>query len=245
VKYGILSDIHGNLEALEAGLAALEAAGCERLVCAGDVVGYGPNPNECCECLRQHDCSTVQGNHDLAAIGAYDINWFNGSARAALEWTAAVLTPENRSFLEDNPQRLHLDDFVVVHGSLVSPVEEYLETLTDVQPTFNKMEGNLCFVGHTHVALAFSRGPFQDRGHRQLFTRGGDLKVRDRWKYVINCGSLGQPRDRNPAGGVCVYDSTEKTVRLLRVPYPVAKTQEKMRAASLPRWLINRLATGT
>lgn len=245
VNYGILSDIHGNLEALIAGVEALSAAGCEQLVCAGDVVGYGPNPNECCDLLQELNCPTVQGNHDLAAIGAYDIYWFNDSARAALEWTGSVLTPKSRAFLAENPQVLHLDDFAVVHGSLVSPVEQYLETLPDVQPTFDKMREPLCFVGHTHVALVFSRGPFQDRGDRQLFGRGGELQLRDRWKYVVNCGSIGQPRDRNPDGGVCVYDSTAGTIRLLRVPYPLATTQEKMRAARFPHWLVHRLATGT
>ena len=244
MKYGILSDIHGNLEALEAGLRVLETAGCEQLVCAGDVVGYGPNPNECCQLLREIRCPTVQGNHDLAAIGAYDIHWFNDAARAALEWTARALTPDNRTFLEENPQVLSLDDFTVVHGSLVSPVEQYLENLTDVQATFDKMENDLCFVGHTHVAVAFSRGPMHSLGDRQVFATGGVLNLRPRRKYVINSGSLGQPRDRNPAGSLCVYDSDANSIEIIRVPYPVETTQRKMQAVRLPNWLISRLGMG-
>jgi len=243
VKYGILADIHGNLEALQAVLPLLEH--CDEILCAGDVVGYGPNPNECCALLRERNCATIEGNHDLASIGAYDLRWFNDHARAAIEWTAKQLTPENAAFLEANPQRLERETFSMAHGSLVSPVEQYLGSVWDVQSTFEAMEKDLCFVGHTHVAAVFSRGLFNRLGEREVFPAGGTVKLRRNRKYVINCGSLGQPRDRNPAGSFGLYDSDAGVVEILRVHYDVASTQKKMAAVGLPKLLITRLAHGT
>lgn len=218
--YGIIADIHSNLEAFRVVLQELRAA--DQVVCLGDIVGYGPDPNECIALMLEKKIPSVAGNHDKAAVGEMSTQWFNENARLAVEWTAGQLTGPNKEYLSSLPLTLEFPDFQIVHGSLVNPLEEYLENRAVAFPTFEKMTKNLLFVGHTHVPL----------------------HLRSEEKTIINPGSIGQPRDGDPRASFGTYDSEKKEFTLYRIEYNIPLVQEKMKKAELPPHLIERLSYG-
>lgn len=218
--YGIIADIHSNLEAFRVVLQELRAV--EQIVCLGDIVGYGPNPTECITIMKERNIPTVAGNHDKAAVGEMSTQWFNENARLAVEWTSEQLTDDSIVYLKTSPLTLEFDDFQIVHGSLVNPLEEYLENRTVAFPTFEKMTKGLLFVGHTHVPL----------------------HLRSEAKEIINPGSVGQPRDGDPRASFGIYDSEKKEFTLHRIEYNISLVQEKMKKAELPPHLIERLSYG-
>jgi diadenosine tetraphosphatase ApaH/serine/threonine PP2A family protein phosphatase len=248
VQYGIISDIHGNLEALEAVLSRLNDA--DGVFCLGDVVGYGPNPNECIERVTSlPGLVCVAGNHDLAAIGRYDHDWFNSHARAAIRWTQERLTDGSRRFLEGLPLTARVDDATLVHGALPEPMD-YVTGPVEALATFQAMETPICFIGHTHVAeyyclkrAADSPTTLARLEHREL-TGGGEINIEPESRYLINCGGVGQPRDGNPLAAFGIYDSQARLATMRRTPYPVEKVQAKMAEAGLPLLLIERLSYG-
>ena len=243
MRYGIIADVHGNLEALEVVLQALE--GVDRYLYLGDVVGYGPNPNECCAAVRGlNNCITICGNHDMAAVGKYDVSWFNPYARAAILWTSGQLSSENRRFLEDLPERYDESSFIMVHGSLVDPVSEYITSPWEARQSFALLKHPICFIGHTHVAEYYVQEPDVLTPHQVLLTRGGSIKIRQNQKYIINCGGVGQPRDGNPKASFGIYDAETNEIEIKRVEYPIQKTQDKMIKAGLPAVLYLRLWEG-
>jgi len=220
VLYGIIADIHSNLEALQAILPELR--GVDQIICLGDIVGYGPNPNECLEVIRQNRIVSIAGNHDRAAVGLMETVRFNDSARRAIEWTGAELTPANRKYLADLPLLLKFPDFQVVHGSLRSPLEEYIFGLKEALPTTERMSKNLLFVGHTHLPLC----------------------LKERGKEIINPGAVGQPRDGDPRASFGIYDSDKNLFTFCRAEYNIPPVQEKMKNAGLPLSLIERIRFG-
>jgi diadenosine tetraphosphatase ApaH/serine/threonine PP2A family protein phosphatase len=240
--YGIIADVHGNLEALEVVLAA--SASAEKIVCAGDVVGYGPNPNECIQKLRGIGALCVAGNHDRAATGDLDMRWFNEYAKKAIEWTGAQLTEDNARYLKTLPLTLALEDFQVVHGSLRQPLEEYVLNLSDALPTFAQMTLPVCFIGHSHQPFYLARKKDGNYDGKTL-TDGDEFLVDDFERVIINVGGVGQPRDGDPRACFGVYNSNNKLFSLRRCAYDIAAVQDKMRAADLPQKLIDRLARGT
>lgn len=240
MKYGIISDIHGNLEALEAVLKALGEV--DGYVCLGDLVGYGANPNECCERVRALTDQVLLGNHDAAALGRLDLDWFNDFARAAIEWTMAQVTPENKDWLRSLPERLERLEATLAHGSLRDPWE-YVSSTWEARSVFEAMDTDLCFLGHTHVAEFY----VQSEGRRcQQFSliQGGTVALRNGHRYVINCGSVGQPRDGNWQASAGLYDTEARRVQVLRVNYDLATAQRKIQAAGLPAVLSYRLGLG-
>ncbi|HIE50273.1 MAG TPA: metallophosphoesterase [Armatimonadetes bacterium] len=242
MKYGLISDIHANWEALEAVLEALGEV--DAYLCLGDVVGYGANPNECCERVRELGCTTIIGNHDEAALGRMDLNWFNPYARAAVEWTMAALTPENRKFLESLPATAEVDDFLLVHGALPDPWM-YITSPLEALLTFQNMEPDLCFIGHTHVAEYYYVEKNQGSFPSQVsLRRGGTVQVTPERRFIVNCGGVGQPRDGNPQAAAGIYDTETREVEVLRVDYDLPTAQRKIRAAGLPSILADRLAFG-
>lgn len=240
--YGLISDIHANLEALEAVLAELN--GVEGYLCLGDLVGYGPDPEACLTRVRAlPGLTAVVGNHDLAAIGRYDPNWFNPYARRAIEWTAGRLTSDDAAYLGSLPDTEEVAGAVLVHGSLPEAMD-YVTNCEDALDCFDAFGGALCLVGHTHVAEYYTR-PESARTCEQLgLLRGGQVDLRRELRYLINPGSIGQPRDGNPQASFGVYDSDARTVRVGRVDYDLAAVQAKMRAGGLPRYLSERLGRG-
>jgi predicted phosphodiesterase len=245
MRYLVLSDIHANQEALDAVLG--DAAGqYDRIVCCGDLVGYGPDPNSVAEWAKENLHALVRGNHDKGCSGVEDLEWFNPVARRACLWTAQRLTSANRLFLcELAGGPFNLDGFQLVHGSPLDE-DEYLISLTDARAVFPHLESNLVFFGHTHVQCAWAR---QD-GRYQAITRPGpdESELRMRLSpdgvYLVNPGSVGQPRDGDFRAAYAIYDTSAHEVTQRRCRYDSIPTRRKILAAGLPDILAARLETG-
>jgi|YNPNPStandDraft_1061719.scaffolds.fasta_scaffold45762_2 predicted phosphodiesterase len=241
MKYGILSDIHGNLEAMEAVLEALGEV--DSYLCLGDVVGYGANPNECCARIREIAAVTILGNHDEVALGRMDLAWFNSFARLAAEWTISQLTPETRDFLERLEPTAQVGDLTLAHGSLDDPWA-YITHPLEARDSFERLKTPVGFFGHTHLAEYYWQRQPHGRVWLKELVHGGRVTLDPRCRYLINPGSVGQPRDGNWYASAALYDSTTQQVEVLRVPYDLATAQAKMQAAGLPSFLWQRLAEG-
>ena len=245
MRYLIVSDIHANWEALEAVLK--DAAGLyEQTICCGDLISYGPDPNRVVEWVRGNVTCQVRGNHDKAAVGLENLEWFNPVAKTAAEWTAKELTPENREYVTQLPKGpLEVEDFQIAHGSPLDE-DEYLFGSAEVGQAFAYLERDITFFGHTHVQGGF----VLSRGHIRTLSGPGrdqtssilDLNPDD--AYLINPGAVGQPRDADPRAAYVVYDSVERLVEYHRQEYDIASVQDKIRRAGLPDGLAIRLATG-
>jgi diadenosine tetraphosphatase ApaH/serine/threonine PP2A family protein phosphatase len=241
VRYLVLSDIHANLAALEAVLD--DAPDFDELWCLGDLVGYGPNPNECIERVRGFSHTSLAGNHDWAALGKLDLNSFNTVARAANEWTQQELTASSRTYLDGLSPSLQLDSFALAHASPREPVWEYIMDATTACQNFEYFSASFCLVGHTHVPVLFERLEERQRCNTVLPPLPDPVELGPR-RAIINPGSVGQPRDGDPRASYALLDTEEKTWAFHRVPYPIEITQERMRARGLPRRLVNRLEIG-
>lgn len=236
----ILSDIHGNLDALEAVLAVVDERHPSRLLCLGDVVGYGGNPNECVETIRRRCAVTLMGNHDAAATGGPEAARFNVHARTAALWTAKVLTPENRDWLRGLPLTHSFESFLCVHASPASPRSwEYVFDRYDADPQFPYFTEPLCLLGHTHQPAAYE---LRESGCVPVTTPR--LRLSPERRYIVNVGSVGQPRDRDPRASVVLYHEGANEIEFLRVSYDIEAAQKKILDAELPPFLAARLATG-
>lgn len=246
----VLSDVHGNKHGLQ---AALDAAGrVDRIVCLGDVVGYGACPNECCEILRDANAVCLSGNHDAAALDLISIEWFNDVATEAILWTRGQLTPQNRDWLASLPAQMSFpgEGFQAVHASLRSPWEEYIVNPDIALLSFERMEQPLCFYGHTHVAdlywtsedeLRFKPQPLIEH---ENFRGGGGVEMEDGERYLLNPGSCGQPRDRNPDARFALFETDERIVDVFCVEYDTRAARDAIFKAGLPRVLGERLLVG-
>ncbi|HEY1769296.1 MAG TPA: metallophosphoesterase family protein [Chthoniobacterales bacterium] len=239
MRFAVFSDIHGNLEALEAVLADARAQRCTHFVCLGDVVGYNANPSECVQRVQDLECPVVKGNHDEQASIATSTEGFNELAETAISWTRAHLSMEEKNWLADLRLMRQVRDFTIVHATLDTPHQwGYVFNDLDAIASFTYQHTSLCFFGHTHWPTAFVR---DDDVHR-LHTN--PIVLATGRKYFINAGSVGQPRDRDWRAAYCVFDSERSVVQLRRVEYDLATTQRKIRAAGLPERLADRLALG-
>lgn len=236
--------MHANLEALNAVIAAAEPF--EQLWCLGDLVGYGPDPNECVARVRGCESVVIAGNHDWVASGKRTAAGFNSNAAAAAKWTATQLSAANRQFLFELPEKLTKEDFLLVHGSPRAPTQEYLFRAAEAERSFPFFSSTHCLVGHTHVpCVFFAAGMGSTREVYGIRLQPGEpLPLDGRMRMIINPGSVGQPRDHNPNAAFGTYDANSREFQLHRVAYDVAATQKKMRAANLPEPLIERLAYG-
>ena len=240
--YGIIADIHSNLEALEVVLNALKP--CDKLICVGDIVGYGPNPNECIELMIRNQVLCVAGNHDKAAVYRHSTQYFNENAKLAIQWTQSVLTDKSKEFLIELPLIAHQAEMQIVHGSLRSPLDEYIDSVAKALPTFSWMRSRLCFVGHTHKPIFFGRthdGNFEGRD----LNDEDEILVDDYEKIIINPGSVGQPRVGNKRASFGIYNDKTKIFSLHKEAYPILKTQKKMQEENLPQQLIDRLSASS
>jgi diadenosine tetraphosphatase ApaH/serine/threonine PP2A family protein phosphatase len=239
VRYGIFGDIHGNGDALEAVLAEMERQKVDELICLGDIVGYGAQPRECVARIRELGCMCLAGNHDHAAIGKLDIDFFNLYAREAAVWTRAMLSPEDREFLAGQGFVEHLPGFAVVHGSLHGPeMFNYISTIFDADLSFEALDKPVLFYGHTHIPLTF----FDTKP--MTYTMDAEIPVGDGTRALINVGSVGQPRDEDPRACFAVYDDAEGVVRLIRKEYDVELAARRIVEAGLPEPLAMRLQLG-
>jgi len=243
MRYLILSDIHGNLAALE---AVLEAAGnsYDKVWCLGDIVGYGPFPNESIARLRAMNPLCVAGNHDWAALGRLDLDEFSNDARYACLWTQKALTQVSQEYLEELPERIVVGEFTLVHGSPRQPIWEYILSPSIARSNFEYFETPYCLVGHTHVPVVF-RQSHQNPNLievRLLSEENPLLLGEDR--LLINPGSVGQPRDGDNRAAFAILDDEARTLEYRRVIYPIEVTQKRMQETGLPIRLIARLTYG-
>lgn len=238
--YAVLSDVHGNLEALR---AVLDEIGpyCE-LLCLGDIVGYGPNPNECLDLLRARKVLMVLGNHDVAAIDDFGMSYFSDLAREAMRWTQSVITKEHVAWLNTLSYELRMPAFLLVHGAPVRYFE-YCKNVEVARRAFGATDAPLIFIGHTHVAEYYALAP-DEKIANQHMQFGGELLLESNHRYIVNVGSVGQPRDLNPQASYVLYDPDAGRVTWKRVPYPIDVVVEKIAAAELPQALGQRLYDG-
>ncbi|MFQ5677252.1 MAG: metallophosphoesterase family protein, partial [bacterium] len=216
MKYAIISDIHGNLEALEKVLAEIDRLDVDEILCLGDVVGYGPNPNECVQIIRQRAQYTLAGNHDYAPIGKLDISYFNPWARSAIEWTAKELTATSVEFLSHLPLKAELDGFTIVHATPYNPEDwNYINTIGDAALNFPEFDNQICFIGHSHVPMIVT----VDKVNDYRVSKNNPLKILKDFRYIINVGSVGQPRDFNPKASFSIYDNKAKVYENFRIEY--------------------------
>jgi len=240
MRWGILSDIHANYEALEAVLAALAKKRIDRYLCLGDIVGYGADPGECIAQIQELNPVTIAGNHDWASIDLFDLSYFNATAKKALLWTRQNLTYEGKEFLKGLELVYEEDDLTLVHGSLFYPEEfKYILDISSAAKTFQLLRTRLCFIGHSHSPLAFIK---ESENYRVSFQT--KLEIRPSQSYIVNAGSVGQPRDGNPQAAYVVYDSESRQLQIKRVSYDVGRAQDKIIKAGLPRSLAERLTIG-
>ncbi len=246
MRYLILSDIHANFTALEAAMAAIEGR-WEKVVCLGDVVGYGPDPNEVIDYVRALQARTIRGNHDKAACGLVDASDFNSVARTAANWTREHLRADNLTYVQQLPQGpLEADGLALVHGALHDE-DEYVFAPAQALDSLLESPSQVTFFGHTHF-----QGGFSFRGDKleviQLRPHPGAsfaaLQVDPDTRYLLNPGSIGQPRDGDPRAALAIADLDHAVVEFWRVPYNIEAVQQRMKRAGLPEPLILRLAFG-
>ena len=237
----ILSDIHANCIALD---AVLEAAGeVEATWCLGDVVGYGPQPNECVErLLAIDDLICLQGNHDAATVGDLPLDSFNPDARTSLEWQQKTLDDAAIDFLKDRPRSTVQGNYTLVHASPRHPVLEYLLDAYTAAENFEYFDTEYCFVGHTHIPVIFKMTDSTKRVSLRSPEAGMAIELQPR--QIINPGSVGQPRDRDPRAAFAILDTETNEYHYQRVEYDVKAVQRLMEAAKLPKRHIERLETG-
>jgi predicted phosphodiesterase len=250
MKMLLMGDIHGNLEALEACLTTTEKEGIDRINVLGDIVGYMANPNECVKSVMSMDC--ISGNHDAAVFDNTELSKFNPFALKALVWTREQLTEDNITFIKTLPsyKTYCSENCTIAHGSLIDPFM-YIEYESQVRINARFMPTDLLFVGHTHVpamwSISGSSRPFT-RSHQKIkevpVEFDCDVKLDNSNKYIINIGSVGQPRDYNPKGCCVIYDTDAYSIRFVRFQYDVEKTIQKIKLNKLPDFLHMRLLNG-
>ncbi|NPV86904.1 MAG: metallophosphoesterase family protein [Anaerolineae bacterium] len=238
----IFSDIHANLAALEAVLSA--AGDVDAAWCLGDLVGYGPNPNECIERVRAlPNLLCVLGNHDAAALGYIELSAFNYEAQLSVLWTQNHLTRSSELFLRNLPDKLQNGDVTLAHGSPRNPVWEYLLDLQTADINFDYFETRLCFVGHTHLPIVFYRpSPMTNEVNWKTVYDGEVIRISGR--AILNPGSVGQPRDHNPMAAYMIFHPEDSSCEFFRVSYNVTDVQERIYEAGLPLRHAVRLSEG-
>ncbi|GIK54791.1 MAG: metallophosphoesterase family protein [Chloroflexi bacterium] len=242
----IISDIHANFAAFETVLA--DAAGQWDIIWfLGDLVGYGPDPNECVAELKKHNHISLSGNHDQAVLGNLDIKLFNREANFAISWTQDVLTEESRAYLQVFPSKTVEEPFTLAHASPRYPVWEYIIDPGTAAENFDWFQTPYCFVGHTHVPVIFEE---RVSSRREIYMRApfymesGEPFMLGESRLIINPGSVGQPRDSDPRAAYALLDTEALMCVFRRVEYPVQVTQRRMEKFGMPRRLVERLAHG-
>jgi predicted phosphodiesterase len=241
LRVAVISDVHSNLHALEAVLADVDATGVDELWCLGDLVGYGPRPNECVSLLRERAALCLAGNHDLVVLGKIALAMFAGEAAAAAAWTRGVLEDAARSYLSELEPRGVRVGVELFHGSPRDPVWDYVLSEEAARSTFAATSAPLVLVGHSHVSLELSGDGTAVRGGQAPAGTGVELGATRR---LLNPGSVGQPRDGDPRAAWLVIDEDAGRATFRRTNYPVERTQAEMRERGLPEILAARLEHG-
>ena len=241
MRVAVVSDIHGNLHALEAVLSAVDALEPDELWCLGDIVGYGPRPNECCRIVRERASVCLVGNHDLGVLGTIDLAEFSGEAATAAYWTRSILDDDARSFLTGLRPSAEAQGLELYHASPLDPVWEYVLTEEAARAALDATEAPAVLVGHSHVALALTPENGEIAGG--LAPDGASAEFGER-RFLLNPGSVGQPRDGDPRAAFLLLDLAARRAEFHRVEYSIEQTQREIADAGLPAILGQRLAHG-
>lgn len=243
MRIGIISDIHGNAEALKAVLKKLNNV--DQIICLGDIVGYGADPVYCIKKIRDLGILSIKGNHEGAVVGELDLNEFNDYAREAIQWTKRQLTSGDLRYLSGLKKKISIsDDILGVHGSPRQPLMEYILDEETAEEIFNGFDFKIYFVGHSHITGYFTFHQKNKVVHYFSATHGAEVTIKQDYSYIINCGSVGQPRDRNPQASFAIFDTEILTVQIIRTDYLINRAQAKITKAHLPFFLSERLELG-
>lgn len=241
MRYAIISDIHSNLEALNTVLDTIQNELIDKIYCLGDIVGYGPYPNECFKLVKQHCEVILTGNHDFACIEKSELLYFNQFAKKAIEWTVSALSPENLKEIAELPLEKIVDDFHLVHSNPYAPSSwDYILSIDEAIYNFSKFKKQICFIGHSHQPIIY----VENQDVKYSYTTDSEIEIEDGHRYIINVGSVGQPRDSIPKSAFGILDTETNTYQLRRVNYDIKKTYDKMLALGLPEFLAERLLVG-
>jgi predicted phosphodiesterase len=240
MRYAIVSDIHGNLESLQKAFEQIEPT--DTVLCLGDIVGYGPNPNECVRMIRDRAAHTVLGNHDVAALDNFGVEYFNPAARRAIEWTQQIIDKDVVEWLNGLSYEVRQPGYLLVHGAPVHYFE-YLLDKRHAKAAFERTDAPLIFVGHTHIAEYYALELDGSISHAHM-QHGGEITLEPGKRYIVDVGSVGQPRDLNPEPCFAFFDDERRTVQWRRYEYPIGAVQQKMVDAELPHALAARLDVG-
>ncbi|MFP4013838.1 MAG: metallophosphoesterase family protein [Chitinispirillaceae bacterium] len=242
MRFAFISDIHANLEALESVIKDIDQKNIDEIICLGDVVGYGANPNECVELVSKRCPVILLGNHDAAAVELLTTQHFNIHAKIAIEWTSATLSSQNRSLLASLPVKKTKDIMTLVHATPYEPnMWYYITSLEEAAFNFQFFNNRICLVGHTHIPMIIVLEGEEIFVHQE---KSIDYRDRSGVRLLVNIGSVGQPRDRDPRSSYGILDTEKGMFELQRVSYDYAKTQAKMKKIRMPEFLVNRLAEG-
>ena len=245
MRAAVLSDVHANLPALEAVLESIEAAGVDELWCLGDVVGYGAQPDACTQLVAERCDACLVGNHDLAVLGALDVSTFSDQAAAAVRWTQGVATESTLEFLRGLEPTGSRQGVGMFHASPHDPIWEYVLSLEQAEDALDSQAERIGLIGHSHVALFFVREEQPRRGPAQGAQAGdGAALALEDGSWLLNPGSVGQPRDGDPRAAWMELDTEHWTAHYHRVPYDIAAAAEAILAAGLPSGLAERLSAG-
>jgi diadenosine tetraphosphatase ApaH/serine/threonine PP2A family protein phosphatase len=241
MKFAFFSDVHANLAALRASVLDFQNEKIDRIFFLGDAVGYGPNPNECVELIDEIAEIKLMGNHDYAALGLMETDYFNQYAAESMNWTRNSLNQKTIEILSDFELSAEIDNFLMVHASPKDPQRwHYILDMSDVEENFKHFENRICFVGHTHRPFIISK----NKDGNCIISHQSEEKVLNDCQYLVNIGSVGQPRDNDPRCCYAIYDNVENIIRLKRVDYDLGQTQQQMAKLGLPEYLIDRLSVG-
>ena len=243
MRIAIISDIHANTEALEAVLADISRQKIDEILCLGDIIGYGANPNECIEIIKKSCPFCILGNHDAAAVGLLSTDHFNVHAKIAIDWTAENLDAQGQSFLRTLPLKENKFSHTFVHATPYEPnMWYYITSLEEAAFNFQFFDTSFCFVGHTHIPIIIVL-----ENEKEVYVhQGNSIHFNDdkQKRFLINVGSVGQPRDRNPLSCYGLLDTETRTFSYQRIAYDIEKTQGKMRKIKMPDFLITRIKDG-
>lgn len=241
MRYGFFSDVHANEEALKAVLKDFQTQKLDKIFFLGDAVGYGASPNECLEIIKDVSSKMLMGNHDYACLGLLETEYFNQYAKVSIEWSRKVLSRKSIQVLSDFLMTYKFGDFYLVHSSPKEPDQwHYILDLEQAEENFSYFSKKICLYGHSHRPALIRK----QNGTHCVLINDNQVQVEDSYKYMINIGSVGQPRDGDWRACYLIYDSTEKMAELRRIPYDLKKAQRKMKKVNLPHYLLERLALG-
>ncbi len=241
MKIGLISDVHANLEALDACLADIKTEKVKRIFFLGDAVGYGPDPNKCVELIHKKADVKLLGNHDAAAIGLLNTSYFNQYAQLSMGYTCQVLSEKNLDRMKRFQMEASFDMMKMLHSSPKEPTSwGYILDVEDAEENFKYFEQQVCVIGHSHRPLIVKKY----KGNRCEAVAHDFVHIDDDYRYIINIGSVGQPRDGDPRASYMIYDTETNIMSIRRVEYDCEKTQQKMINANLPRFLVDRIAVG-